>query len=131
MKGEIQIFPNPNQLILLREIQKKVCKIPCLPLSLTCPELKSLSDKISRARVHKFFISENKVILKFDMEINGKECEGQIELGKAGFLPKNPESILPEQIKTLSPFRIVKIEKSEFQNGLTWKILQEKWVKIR
>ena len=139
MKSEIVVFPNPNQLILLRELQKKTCALPALPLCLRCAELKDIKDKITKTEPEEFLIEGNRVFIKVGMEVNGKSCEGRIELGEKDYLTDsgNSEGMsfpCPIQeslsIKKISPFRIVEMETEEFENGTKWKILREKWGKI-
>ena len=135
MKTEIVVFPNPNQLIILRKIQKSLCDVPTLPLILKCTELHDLSDLISKAVPEGYYIEEKKLFIKVAMEINGKACEGSIELGKTNGFSQESSDINPEttsllKMKKISPFRIVEMKSEEFQNGITWKIVREKWKKI-
>ena len=131
---EIVILPNPNQMILLRKLQKEIGGIPVLPVCLRCEALMRLSDKITKAQPTGFFEENGKIILRFEMEINGKVSEGRIALcedtsGTAGSgkTPELSESLL----KKLSPFRIVKMESEKLSNGTKWKVVEEKWAKIK
>lgn len=131
---EIVILPNPNQMILLRKLQKEIGGIPVLPVCLRCEALMRLSDKITKAQPTGFFEENGKIILIVEMEINGKVSEGRILLSEntfrtagSGKTPELSESLL----KKLSPFRIVKMESEKLSNGTKWKVVEEKWCKIK
>ena len=124
---ETVLIPNPNQIILLRELQKVACFVPSLPLCVRCEELSSLKDKISKADVKGLFVDGNNLFLSIDMEVNGKACEGRIELGEKR---ADYATDAPLKIKKISPFRIVEMELEESTNGRTWKVKKEKWGKI-
>ncbi|WP_294429302.1 hypothetical protein [uncultured Treponema sp.] len=141
VKSETVILPNPNQLILLRELQKKLCSVPALPLCLKCSELHDITDNISKSDVKGIYIEENRIFLRIETTVNGKECEGRIELGegvkrfndsddkeKERFL--NLAQEMASKIKKLSPFKIAQMETEEFENGRIWKITKEKWGKV-
>ena len=140
-KTRIVIIPNPNQLILLRDLQKELCSVPTFPIYVECDELKSLNDKVTNAEPEGIF-TETKIYLGINMEVNGKKCSGRIELGenKGNFqktqsnskdIPTNfsQKPLSESGLKKLSPFRIVELKSEHFENGLKWKILREKWVK--
>lgn len=131
---EIVILPNPNQMILLRKMQKEIRGIPVLPVCLRCEALTSLSDKITKAEPKDIFEKDGKIILRVEMEINGKVSEGRILLCEDTFgetdSGKTPDlSEFP--LKKLSPFRIVRMETEELSNGTKWKVVEEKWCKIK
>ena len=158
MKVESAVFLNPNQEILIHEMQKEVCakfakknpkkeKVFCLPILPICITNEDLHEnaKISKASPRNIFINENKIFLKIEMEIDGNESFGKIELCKQilkttdsskGFLLKNDDfseifEKFSEGLKKISPFRLVQIEKEEYENGVAWKIKSEKWGKIQ
>ena len=113
IETEIVILPNPNQMILLRKLQKEIRGIPVLPVCLRCDGLTGLSDKITKAEPKSIFEEDGKIILRVEMEINEKVSEGRILLSEntfgtagSGKTPELSESLL----KKLSPFRIVKME---------------------
>ncbi len=131
---EIVILPNPNQMILLRKMQKEIRGIPVLPVCLRCEALTSLSDKISKAEPKSIFEEDGKIILRVEMEINEKVSEGRILLSENTFGTVGSRETLDLSefpLKKLSPFRIVKIETEKLSNGTKWKILEEKWCKIK
>jgi len=130
---KIVLLPNPNQLILLRKLQKELCLLPLLPLSAECNELNDLNAKITKAELKKLEEKESDrkriIFISLEMEINGKICEGKIELGeKTCQIPCN--DILNIPFKKLSPFKICETEITEKENGREWKIFREKWRKI-
>ena len=136
-KTEIVILPNPNQMILLKALQKEFRGIPSLPICLRCDALKSLSDKITRAEPREIIEEEGKIFLKVEMKINGELSEGRIELCEktcesygTTSLEKTPD-LSAYSLKKLSPFRIVKMETEELENGKKWKVNEEKWCKIK
>ncbi len=132
MKTETVIFPNPNQLILIRKLQAQIGGIPVFPICIRCQELKELSDKISKSEISNLFFEDGSVFLSVKLEINQKETMGRIELSKSlSELKIRLENTEIKQIKKISPFRIVKMESEEFKNGVKWKITAEKWVKIK
>ena len=126
-KSEIVIIPNPNQLILLRNLQKELCSIPTFPLCLRCALLKDFSDIISKNEAKDLYIEKNKIFLKVCLNVNGTDGEGKIELGEA--LSQIHELPSPK-IKKISPFKIAQMKTNEYKNGREWKITQEKWVKF-
>lgn len=139
MRTETILLPNPNQLILLRELQKEFCSVPALPLCLKCPKLNGLKDKISKAEPSGLFIEDRRLFLRVEMTVNGKCCEGRIELGDYRLKSDNDSGEEPSfscltrktlPFKKLSPFRIVKIETEDFENGKKWNVLEEKWGKV-
>lgn len=140
MKTEIVILPNPNQLILLRAVQKKFCAIPMLPICVRCEALQSVSDNITKAEPAEFFSDESKICLKVKMKVNGSDCNGRIELAKSENLQQAQELLegdsillareILSKIKKISPFRIAEMETEFFENGSTWRITREKWGKI-
>ena len=148
MKTETALFLNPNQLILVRELQKSACAmlsefspVPTLPLCVESAELQSISDKITKAVPKEFFFENERLFLLIELEINRKQCDGKIELCRLLSAKKiNKEENLREihknteeirsKIKKISPFRIVELEREEFENGLKWCVLNEKWEKI-
>ena len=134
IKTETVILPDPNQMILLRKLQKGIRGIPVLPVCLRCEALTSLSDKITKAEPKDIFEKDGKIILRVEMEINGKVSEGRILLSENTFgtvgsreTPDLSEFLL----KKLSPFRIVRMETEELSNGTKWKVVEEKWCKIK
>ena len=157
MKSESVIFLNPNQLILMRNLQEKICAtaskkiqkteslicVPALPICVKSDDLKE-NSKITKAAPSKIYIEENKIFLKVGMEIDGCESCGKIELcemifenagctGTFGLKSEDFSAIWEDfapKIKKISPFRLVQIETEEFANGRTWKVTDEKWVKI-
>ncbi len=137
LKTEIVILPNPNQMILLKALQKEFRGIPSLPLCLRCDALKSLSDKITRAEPREIIEEEGRIILKVELEINGNLSEGRIELcekssASCGTTSLEKTADLSDySLKKLSPFRIVKMETEELENGKKWKVTEEKWCKIK
>lgn len=136
-KTEIVILPNPNQMILLKALQKEFRGIPSLPICLRCDALKSLSDKINLAEPKEIIEEEGKFFLKVEMEINGEHSEGRIELcekssDSCGTTSLEKTVNLSDySLKKLSPFRIVKMEIEELENGKKWKVTEEKWCKIK
>jgi len=119
--------------ILLRKLQKELCLLPLLPLSAECNELNDLNAKITKAELKKLEEKESDrkriIFISLEMEINGKICEGKIELGeKTCQIPCN--DILNIPFKKLSPFKICETEITEKENGREWKIFREKWRKI-
>ncbi len=151
---KIVLLPNPNQLILLRKLQKELCLLPLLPLSAECNELNDLNAKITKAELKKLEEKESDrkkiIFISLELEINGKICEGKIELGEdyrvkpdndRGYKSDNDNErktntsvILSETknlpFKKLSPFKICETEITEKENGREWKIFREKWRKI-
>ena len=149
-------MPNPNQLILVREMQKAVCvalretvPVPVLPLCVKSEKLQNLTDKISKAVPESIFFKRNChseprkefIFLSIDMTINGKQCKGTIELCKirsendCNIGEKLAEiqekcAVPLTKIKKISPFRIVELETEEYENGRTWRVLSEKWGKL-
>ena len=148
MKIKTALFLNPNQLILVREMQKSALlllsefsPVPTLPLCVTCAELHSLSDKITKATPTELFFERTSLFLSVELEINGKSCKGTIELCKIlserDCTPEEKRAEIQEacatplsKIKKISPFRIVELESEEYENGRTWRVLGEKWGKI-
>ncbi|MBR4600745.1 MAG: hypothetical protein IKO39_11945 [Treponema sp.] len=134
IKTETVILPDPNQMILLRKMQKEIGGIPVLPVCLRCQALTSLSDKITKAEPKDIFEKDGKIILRVEMEINGKVSEGRILLCERAFSTADSENVpylSDYPLKKLSPFRIAKMETEELPNGRRWKILEEKWCKIK
>ncbi len=137
LKTEIVILPNPNQMILLKALQKEFRGIPSLPFCLRCDALKSLSDKITRAEPREIIEEEGRIILKVELEINGNLSEGRIELCEKSSVSCGTTSLEKTadlsdySLKKLSPFRIVKMETEELENGKKWKVTEEKWCKIK
>ena len=141
MKDEIVLLPNPNQLILLKDLQKEICRtisgfMPVYPICLKCGELCAVTDKITKADVGKVFLEKGRIFLSVGLEINGIAATGRIELCE--ILEENPEinskndfSIEDLPFKKLSPFRIVEMNSEECENGLRWKITAEKWGKVK
>lgn len=134
LKSQIVIFPNPNQLILLRKIQKELCKegdsvLPLYPICLKCKELKGLNDKITKSDVQGFYIEEKKICLSVALEINGKEAKGYLELCESNEESQN-QIRFDIPFTKISPFRIVEMKSQESEKGLEWKVSREKWVKI-
>lgn len=154
-KTEICVFPHPNQVILLREMQKVVCKklnqekftvIQCIPLCLKCPNLTDLTVKITKADIDSIkedVFSDKKIIyLAVNLEINGIAATGRIELceiDEENLTKEAQESFSAEAIlsqeeipfKKLSPFRIVEMNSEEYENGVHWEITAEKWGKVK
>ena len=166
LKSETVIFLNPNQVILVREAQKKLCAavselheahtdwenflcVPTLPLCIRGLELKNLGDKITKAEPCEFFFENGRIFLSVRLEINGTESHGKIELCKIYIEESESNGMKSEPnleaelssprfdtenflaIKKFSPFRICEMESEDFDKGVTWKILREKWGKIR
>ena len=157
LRRDTVIFLNPNQIILIRDLQKDVSfllnrslqvkeKAFCLPLLPICVRNKDLHEKtrIKKAKPCGLYTTESKICLKIEMEIDGKESFGKIELCglifekrdfPKGFPIKNEdfseiwEKFAPK-IKKISPFRLVQIESEESEKGIVWKVLKEKWVKL-
>ena len=157
MKSETVIFLNPNQIILIRNLQKELCavtyeKIPerksiiCLPILPICVKNEELKEKakITKAQPFGIYIEENKILLKIEMRIDGKESSGRIEVCELIFKNKDSgedfrlksedfseiwEKFAPK-IKKISPFRLVQMETEENENGIVWRVLKEKWEKI-
>ena len=153
---KIVIFPNPNQILLLREIQKEICSqlnknkiliIPIFPIYAECYELKNFSDKITELEPCEIFFEKEKFSLKFKIKINEKFSTGKIELCQKISQPKEQDDKILKffeieetkqknfqnhllKIKRLSPFRIVEIDVEEAENRKSWKIMREKWGKI-
>lgn len=140
MKDEIVLLPNPNQVILLKDLQKEICRtisgfVPVYPICLKCGELCAVTDKITKADVGQVFLEKGRISLSVELEINGNAAEGRIELCE--ILEENPEidskndfSIEDLPFKKLSPFRIVEMNSEECKNGARWEITAEKWGKI-
>lgn len=153
MKSEIVIFPNPNQEIILRNLQKEFCilinenyeqdlfAIPILPICIKNQKLTSLEPKITKAISSGIVWHENKLILQIQMNINEKDSIGQIELCKIienktrknltndSLVKKISELQISPQIK-INSFRIVRIEIEECHTGTKWNVLEEKWKKL-
>jgi hypothetical protein len=153
MKNEIVIFPNPNQEIILRNIQKELCAlinenheqglfaVPILPTCIKNDELTSMESKISKVLSDGVVRHENNFVLQIQMNINEKDSLGKIELcrifeeksknnlAKELVVKKISETQLSPQIK-FNSFRIVRIETENCQTGIKWKVLEEKWKKL-
>ncbi|MBQ9622122.1 MAG: hypothetical protein IJJ71_00950 [Treponema sp.] len=147
MKDEIVLLPNPNQLILLKDLQKEICRtisgfVPVYPICLKCGELCAVTDKITKADVGKVFLDKGRIFLSVGLEINGNAAEGRIELceiDEENLTKEAQESFSAEAIlsqeeipfKKLSPFRIVEMNSEEYENGVHWEITAEKWGKVK
>ena len=132
-KTRFLIFPNPNQVILLRKIQKELCQknpgaVPSYPICIKCDDLQKLEDKVTKAGIEDFFIEENKIFLSIGMEVNGKLANGRLELCKID--EEMPVKIQCDiQFKKISPFRIAETQIGKKENGIVWHVLREKWGK--
>ena len=135
MKITTAIFLNPNQIILIRNLQKEL--YPALPLLPICIKNEDLHEesKVTKARPAGIYKQNDKIYLKIEMEIDGKESNGTIELCR--FL--SDENTLDCQklwesfstgIKKISPFRLVQIETEEGEKGTIWRVVKEKWKKL-
>lgn len=155
MKTKIVIFPSPNQQILLRDFQKKICSalnskrnadffaFPRLPLCVESENLKEMSARITKIEPTGLEFSENKFFLLLEMCVDGENSEGRLELCRIeGENPENEinfrkpeeflglESEILAKIKKISPFRLALLETESHENGLEWKVTEEKWGKI-
>ena len=148
---ETVIFPNPNQMILLRSLQREICCewdfLPVLPIFLKSEKLTGFNAKITKIEIdnlEKIVCGEKEIVfLKVSLEINGENADGKIVLGEKDSDSEkgqtdikqpsdNDENLLSlKSLKKLSPFKISEIETEELENGRRWKITREKWGKLR
>ena len=153
MKSELVIFPNPNQEIILRNIQKELCALvnendeqgifllPVFPICIKNSELTSLESRITKAVSAGIVFNENSLALQIQMNINDKDSKGQIELCRI-FEKKTATDLAKERVAEkisvmqslpqikINSFRIVRIETEECPTGRKWKVLEEKWKKL-
>ena len=141
--NKIVILPNPNQLILLRDIQKEICmenkqSLPILPLCVKSDCLKTLGQKITQVSLNSIEKDDDGIFFIFvQLETDGKTSVGKLLLCTPGKSPAFSETFLADiteklkKIGKLSPFRIAKIETEEYEKGTKWKILEEKWCKLK
>ena len=128
---EIVIFPNINQIIEFRELQKHLCSIPSLPLCIKSPALSGMDIRIEAVNFTEITIKESgeaKIfVLGAKIRIGGADFEAEMELGKA-----KKETILPQNAgypKKLKSYRLAEMECKKEKNGFTWEVFREKWIK--
>lgn len=134
---ETVIFPNPNQFILLRQIQKKLPGCPVFPLCLRCHAIKSIKDKVTEPEITGISQDEESIFITASLTVNGRQEEGRIDF--ANFFDRSQglsvreiteaEENLLATIKKISPFRLVNIEINKNEKGSQWNITEEKWQK--
>ncbi|MCR4823587.1 MAG: hypothetical protein K5873_12025 [Treponema sp.] len=136
MKKEIVLRPNPNQLIILRQIQKFLKGFPILPLCIKSPGLKKMDDRIEDVKALNLEIKEKKLLINVELKVNSLSCHGEMplcqyekELPSESELVQLQNKIFP-QIKKFSPVKISLMEEESLEKGKQWKILKEKWLKF-
>lgn len=148
-KSETVLLPGPNQLILLRELQKEICAeinsldvgalaVPCLPVCLRSAGIKDLKDKITRTETAGVRSDADTVFLEVGMTVNGEECDGKIALvrteqcggGVSGVAVPLKDRAVSQRLRKISPFRIAEMETEESELGREWRVLRERWGKI-
>ncbi|MBR1722004.1 MAG: hypothetical protein IJ727_05920 [Treponema sp.] len=130
---EIVIFPNINQIIDFREIQKSLCLIPSLPICIRSPALSEMDVHVESVTFSEISEAETvegkKLFLRSKIIIDGKEFEAEMELGKAKCdVPVPAKKDYPKKLKS---FRLVEMEYQKKNNGFTWEIFSEKWIKTK
>lgn len=152
---EFAIFFHQNQLLEIRKFQEELCNalikngILCVPYSPLMIQTEKLNEKskISSIKILPFSIEDFKksnyqknetLNLKAEAEIDGTKEEGVIKIIKIFQDSKNCASSLSlsgEELKLdlekVSPFKICEIEIEETEKSTVWKILSEKWMKIK